>query len=227
MSLKKIFHVVGGGTVNYVRSHMAISAPAYGGTARQIDTQLKEMGANTQLHLTKMACAGQSKLETNDDIAQLVDELLADPETAAIVFNPAITDFNGKIGDVESGKYAERLRSRESVGAHIEISMADKIVPRIKERRPDVKLVSFKTTTHVDEDTQYQRGLEQLKGAKSDFVLANDTGTRLNMVLNKTGDILVQTHRRELALQVLSDALYESVYKKAPMVKPAKPSRKP
>lgn len=100
--------------------------------------------------------------------------------------------------------------------------MADKIVPRIKARRPDIKLVSFKTTTHADEDTQYERGLEQLKGAKSDFVLANDTGTRLNMVLSKTGDILIQTHRRELALQVLSDALYASVYGQVPTLTPRK-----
>ena len=40
-------HIIGGGTVNHVRPHLALSAPAYGGTARR---------------LKELALAGGSKL---------------------------------------------------------------------------------------------------------------------------------------------------------------------
>ena len=32
----KNIHIIGGGTVNHIRPHLALSAPAYGGTARKL-----------------------------------------------------------------------------------------------------------------------------------------------------------------------------------------------
>ena len=211
---QKIYHVIGGGTVNHIRSHFALTAVAYGSTARAMHKLFDDKGLNAELHLTKMACAGQSNLETNDDISDLVDQILADPNSAVLIFNPAITDFEGQIGAVPSGKYAERMRSREAKNAQVKLSMADKIVPRIKQQRPDITLVAFKTTTNVGEDVQYQRGMQLLNGAQADFVLANDTGTRLNMVLDKQGTILMKTADREQALEFLADNVHQTAEQK-------------
>lgn len=201
----KKYHVIGGGTVNHVRSHFAVTATAYGGTARFIHAELEKKGVKADLHLTKMACAGQSNLETNDDIANLVDEILKDKNSKVIVFNPAITDFNGQIGDIPSGKYATRLKSREAKDLKLSLTMADKIAPRIKAERPDIVLITFKTTTHASQDAQYEAGLKQLKGSSADLVLANDTGSRNNMVLSKDGTILLATQDRTQALLCLID----------------------
>ena len=109
MKQKKI-HILGGGTVNHVRTHLAISSQAYGTTARTLHKMFsKHRGDNVELHLTKMASAGDSHLETNADIEALVKKLVADPETSMIVFNVALADFEGEIDEVSSDKYAPRL----------------------------------------------------------------------------------------------------------------------
>lgn len=180
--MPKIHHVIGGGTISHIRSHLALAAPAYGTTAREIHEILQESGETSQLHLTRMADPN-SQLETNEDIAALVERLKADPNTGIIFFNPALVDFDGQIGGVPSGKYADRLRSRESEGEQIALKTADKVVGSIRKERKDIFLVAFKTTAGADEDEQYERGLELLKDSHINLVLANDVKTRKNMII--------------------------------------------
>lgn len=225
---KAIYHVIGGGTVNHIRSHFALTATAYGHTARTIHKIFEDQGLNSELHLTKMACAGQSALETNDDISDLIDRILKDPNSQVIIFNPAITDFKGQIGNIPSGKYATRMSSRDAKKVHVLLEMADKIVPRIKQQRPDITLAAFKTTTHANEDEQVQKGLKLLAGANADFVLANDTGTRLNMIINAQGQILKKTQDRDAALAFLADYVHKETLSKPNKINPSdgKPSPK-
>jgi hypothetical protein len=204
----KIFHVLGGGTVNHVRSHFALSAIAYGGTAKEMHRIFSKRGLNSEIHLTKMAASGASKIETNDDVSKLVDEILANPDSGVVIFNVAITDFKGKIGDVPSGKYAERMKSREARELKVDLEMADKLVPRIKEQRPDIILVAFKTTTHVDEAEQINRGKGLLKGSNADLVLANDTGTRMNLILSSDGVVLERSSDRVKIIESLANHVY-------------------
>ncbi len=108
----KQIHIIGGGTVSHVRSHLALAAPAYGTTAKELlglcRVQFPSMDIN--LHLTKMADA-QSKLETFRDLELLVNNLIDDLRTKIIFFNSAVVDFEGDIAGVESGKYQTRLSS--------------------------------------------------------------------------------------------------------------------
>ena len=180
-------HIIGGGTVNHIRSHFALTAIAYGGTAKKIHALLAEKGIPAQLHLTKMACAGESNLETNQDIAALTQRLMGDSKTTTIVFNAAVTDFEAQIGSIPSGKYAERLRSRDAAQEAIVLKPSDKIVPTIKELRPDIFVVAFKTTTNATEESQLERGRGLMVQSKADLILANDTGTRRNMLLDRDG----------------------------------------
>ena len=73
-------HIFGGGTIMHVRSHMALCAPAKGGTARKLAELLRGKGASCELHLTGMADP-DSSMDTNDDVEAELRRVLALPET--------------------------------------------------------------------------------------------------------------------------------------------------
>lgn len=174
-------HVVGGGTTVHVRTHLALSAPAYGSTAREIAGICRRSGQNTRLTLTRMADPS-SPYETNDDIALLAQEIINDPTVHIVFWNPAICDYTGTIGKVESGRRAERLKTKDGE-QNLKLIPSEKIVSRIRKHRKDIFLVAFKTTTNASEDEMYKAGLRLMKGSHINLVLVNDVRTRLNMVV--------------------------------------------
>lgn len=174
-------HVVGGGTIVHVRNHLALSAPAYGSTAREIAGVCKRMGYDTALTLTRMADPS-SKYETNDDMKTLADDIVAAKKAKIVFWNPAICDFNGQIGSVVPARKAQRLKTSAGV-IDMKLTPADKIVSSIRATRKDLFLVAFKTTTGATEDEMYQAGLQLMKGAHINLVLVNDVVTRMNMVV--------------------------------------------
>ncbi len=192
--MKKIAYVIGGGTVSHVRNHLALCAPAYGTAARKI---FELCGANKhfanldiQLVLTKMADPS-SKIETSEDMSKFVDKIVADERTKIVFFNPALVDFEGSIYQnaenteqvlTKSGKYEERLSSSEKY-YDLSLRALPKIVDKIRAKRKDITLVAFKTTCGANQDEQYIKGLNLLKAASCNLVLANDTKTRLNMII--------------------------------------------
>lgn len=209
-------HVFGGGTVTYVRNHLALCAPAYGTTAKQLGRLLKRQGASVQLHLTKMADA-RSKLETNDHVEARLREVLADPATTAIIFNVALCDFEGQIGEVPSGKYANRLQTREidAGGLSIVIHPTKKLLGLVREIRPDVKYVGFKTTANDTPQQQTDKSIRMIEQQGVSLVLANDVGTRFNSVLRRHGPAgglsLYAGMDRKKALKTLALALLEEL----------------
>lgn len=181
LSLSPRVHIFGGGTVYHVRPHLALSAPAYGQTAHKIHDLLVRFHATyAKLHLTKMATAGKSDLDTNADIAKRVDELIADPRTKMIFMTAALCDFDGSIVDqfadpletTPSGKDQPRLRTY-SRNVHtgedilypytMNLVPSHKIISRIRKERKDIFLVGFKTTAGATEQSQYEAGLTLLK----------------------------------------------------------------
>ncbi len=216
---QKLVHVIGGGTVSHVRNHLALCAPAYGTTARRL-AELSRAQSDTMdvtLHLTKMADP-KSKVETNDDLKRLVLELVDDLKTKIVFWNPAVVDFDGAIGAVDSGKYAERLKTAGTDGSaqtyDLKLTPADKLVDLIRNggegRKPrkDIFLVSFKTTSGATPEEQYRAGLNMLKRSSSNLVLANDTVTRLNMVIVPEEASYHVTSDREEALKGLVEMAY-------------------
>jgi hypothetical protein len=212
----KNIDIIGGGTLFHVRNHLALTAPAYGNTARYLFGNCFEEGAdhyNINLHLTKMANGGQGYLETNEDISKLVDELIVDPNTKIIFFNPALVDFNAAVIEDEeqgfsfdapssnltkSGKYETRLKT--SAGdQQLLLWPADKIISKIRRERKDIFLVGFKTTCGATEDEQFLTGLHLLKSSSCNLVLANDTKTRINMIITpEQARYNVSTDRNEV-----------------------------
>lgn len=208
----KIIHIIGGGTVSYVRNHLALCAPAYGSTARLIAEILGNSNSkmDIKLHLTKMA--GGNDLETNEDISKLVEDIVADTRSKIVFFSAAMCDWEGRIVNwaslgtkSESGKYAERLHSRSDKVYDIELEAASKVVHAVRKSRKDMFLVAFKTTCGLTADEQYVAGLHLLKEASANLVLANDVKTRLNMVITPEEAKYHVTTSRQSAIAGLVD----------------------
>ena len=195
--------IVGGGTVSHVRNHLALCAPAYGTTARRLLGLAHAAGRPAELILTRMADPA-SRYETNEDLAQLVQEIIADPSAKIVFWNPAICDFSGQVGGVRSGPKAERLRTAQGA-VSLQMTPADKLVSAFRATRKDLFLVAFKTTTGATPDEQYRAGLALLKSNSANLVLANDTVTGLNMVVAPEETRYHQTLDREEALAGLVD----------------------
>jgi hypothetical protein len=189
--------IIGGGTISHVRNHLALCAPAYGTTARQLGKLCYEVDSrhySVKVHLTKMA-GGNENLETNEDVSKLVDQLVADKQTRIIFFNPALVDFSGSVceygavgydwaDDIEtrSGKYEERLKTSDG-RRMMRLNPAPKILGKIRKERKDIFLVAFKTTCGATQDEQFLTALHLLKTNSCNLVLANDTKTRVNMII--------------------------------------------
>lgn len=176
--------VFGGGTIMHVRNHMALCAPAYGGTAKKLANMLSGNRYRVDLMLTKMADS-TSDLETNDDVKTALMDVLAESNTVGIVFNVALCDFSGQIGLVASGKYAERLQTREVTegGLALTLRPTEKLLTLVQQLRPDIVSVGFKTTANETAQVQVAKSNRMAREAGVSWMLANDTVTRNNIVL--------------------------------------------
>lgn len=210
MNKKIVF--MGGGTISHVRAHMALAAPAYGNTARTLHRMALEkilegkIKMDADLVLTKMADSS-SKLETNQDVSNYVDQLINDNTTKIVFFNCAMCDFDGKIGTVESGKYAERLSTKEGTTT-IELTPADKVITKIRKHRKDIFLVGFKTTCGDTQEQMFAKGLNLLKKASCNLVVVNDIETRVNFIITPEEGVYGIGMTRDEVLQEALDIAY-------------------
>lgn len=202
----KTIHIIGGGTFSPVRNHLALSAMAFGGTARRLYELFNhspdlEFGMDVELHLTKMADP-ESTIVTNDDVEALIDSLIIDPSTKVIIMSAALCDYAGTIGEVASGSHAERLKT--SAGNQLmQLNPATKIIAKIRKQRKDIFVVGFKTTTNASDQDQYQAGLSLLKTNSLNLVLANDTVTRKNVIITPEESTYAATTSRYKVLKFL------------------------
>jgi hypothetical protein len=157
----------------------------------------------------------RSSLETNEDVSKLVDQLIASHETKIIFFNPALVDYEGSIttsGPVgyewsdnlvtPSGKYQTRLKTSEGEQSML-LWPSQKVLGKIRKERKDIFLIAFKTTCGATEDEQFLTGLHLLKTNSCNLVLANDTKTRMNMIITPEQARYAVSMDREDALQFL------------------------
>lgn len=206
----KNINIYGGGTFSYIRTHLALSMPAFGSTAKRLKELCEERFDNMDINLflTKMADSN-SDLVTNEDIKSHVLGLKEDFDTKIIFFNVALCDFKGEINGIESAKYAERLSSSNNYT--IELTPEEKILKEIRNGRKDIFLIAFKTTAGASEQEQYLAGLNLMKKNSCNLVLANDVVTRKNMIITPEEAKYHVTEDREEALKQLVDmAFYRS-----------------
>ena len=211
---QKEIHIVGGGTIEPIRGHIALSARAYGGTARRLGELCREqiLEMKTNVHLTRMANP-ESQLETSDDLRTLAEKLIGDFATKVVFWNPAVCDFKGSVGTVPSGLHAERLKSMG--GQAVDLVPTDKLVSFFRKEfvngrnpRKDIFTVGFKTTTGAEPEEQLDAGMNLLMKSSLNIVLANDTITRHNMILTPEGAPYGETTDREAVLKELVDMVF-------------------
>lgn len=192
--------ILGGGTFNHISCHLSLAAPAFGGTAKKLHKLFKENGTlEPHLVLTKMADTN-STLVTNADVATCVEEMLKDPLIKLIIMNAAICDF-----EMENPSTETRLSSSRDYQGTLK-GIQTKIMATIKEKRPDIIVVGFKTTHGATRVEQCAKAFTSMHNSQLDIVLANDVETRSNILLTK--DLTVQTGSREFLLeQIMSNAV--------------------
>lgn len=180
---KKIL-ILGGGTFSHVRSHMSLAAMAYGETARTLFEMCgnKFPNMDIELVLTRMANSGKGHLETNDDVKEYISTIINDNTVKVVFFNIALCDFDGMVDGFPGGKYKRRLETKQGPQT-ILITPTEKIIRLIREKRKDIFLIGFKTTCNESEEIMFQKGLNLLKKASCNLVLANDVVTRKNMII--------------------------------------------
>ena len=207
--MKKKAHVIAGGTVYHVRSHLALCAPAYGTTGRKLAELCAQRDKlDVCLHLTRMA-GGDRNLATNADVMLLLDQLAEDPDTKIVFMNAALCDYTGFIETADlNGKYGPRLSTREVPSVAMQLQAAPKVIGRARRKRKDLFLVGFKTTVGAPADEQYIAALNLVKEASCNLVLANDTQTRLNMVVSPEEARYHVTTNRDEALAGLVEMAY-------------------
>lgn len=183
MIMKKRIVIIGGGTFSYIRTHLALAAPAFGETAKQLQSMFKDQfeHMDVELVLTKMADSN-SKIITNEDLSAFVDTLLTDNSVKVIIFNAAVCDFDGSIGNKPSGKYEPRMLTAGGT-ANMHLTPTVKIINKIRKNRKDIFLVAFKSTCDATPEQQFEQGLKLLKSNSANLVVANDVSTRHHMII--------------------------------------------
>jgi hypothetical protein len=206
--MNKKIHIVGGGTVSHSSCHLGLSAPAFGSTARKIEKFCREKNTSMDiiLHLTSMA-GGHHDLQSPSNLKDLAESIISDFSSKIVFWSPAVADFNlivdtDELRTGENPKYAGRLSSLKEYAAKL-VPNKEKIVDLFRKTRKDITLVAFKTTCGATEDEQYLAGLNLLKKASANLVLANDTKHRRNMIIVPEEARYCVTHDRDEVLREL------------------------
>jgi len=210
--MNKKIAVLGGGTFSHVRAHLSLAAPAFGTTAKQIAEMCEKRFSHmdVDLALTKMADPS-SYVVTNDDVDKVVDFIINDNTIKIVFFNYALCDFDGKIGDIESGKHATRLETAAG-DVTMTLTPSEKIIGKIRKTRKDIFLVGFKTTCGATEQEQFSKGLDLMKKTSCNIVLANDIETRKNLIITPEEGVYGRNMTRKECLEELVDIAWHRTH---------------
>lgn len=216
--MKKVY-IIGGGTLNHVRPHLALCAPAYGGTARRLAELCRQQSDKLEVELILTRMAGGEHIETVRDIATLLNDVKDNPDTKIVFMTVAMCDFDAIVrNEVDYPKDPDpkgpRLtthtldKKNRETWPHLRLRPLGKLIAHIRNGRKDIFVVGFKHTTGATLEEQYIAGLNLLKEASCNLVLANDSESRLNMVITpEEAKYHVTTNRME-ALKGLVEMAY-------------------
>jgi hypothetical protein len=243
------FYIITGGTMVHVAPHFSLCAPAYGKVGVEILEVLQKLASKQDYGLdpndiillrTKMALgsddlepeeqeiyegAGVKFLETNEDLAQVLDYLVERKDTGGIILAAAVCDwkfrytvqktFSSRAGSDglearcrdDFGKHATRLQTKHGEISAATLMPTDKLIQKIRAERKDIFLVGFKATTGMTEQEQYLEGLNLLKSASCNLVFANDVHDHRNMVITPEEAKYEVTKNRRQAIHGLCEMI--------------------
>src|SRR6185295_13726701 len=127
------------------------------------------------------------------------------PETKVVFLSMALCDWRAEIlADPRRGKLAPRLKTDDG-STTLELTAAEKLVPRVRKTRKDIFLVAFKTTAGATPDEQFFAGLRLLKNASANLVFCNDVHARRNMIITPEQARYHEGTDRRAALEALAE----------------------
>lgn len=178
----QLVHVVGGGTVDRVRQNLAVASVSYGETARRVAAMCRAAwadapGASVEVHLTRMACGGESSIETVADVRALLKKLVQADSTSAIFLPAALCPFEGGLleravpvgGSPDSGTVSPRDGQQLMV-----LAPREEVVDYVRAYRKEIFLVGFATVAGLPDGELVQAAQDYAASHACSLVVAKD-----------------------------------------------------
>lgn len=143
--------------------------------------------------------------------AEMLDAVLAEVKKGchALISAAAVADYT-------LDRQVEKIKSGQDLSLHL--TPTPKIIKKVREAYPDLKIVGFKAETGLGDEELIQRAEESLEGANLDLVVANDVsrggmGTDDNrvIIINRQGRRTEATGKKSLIAKAIIDALVEAL----------------
>jgi len=143
--------------------------------------------------------------------AEMLDAVLAEVEKGchALISAAAVADYT-------LDRHAEKIKSGQDLILHL--TPTPKIIKKVREAYPDLKIVGFKAETDLADEDLIRRAEESLEGANLDLVVANDVsrggmGTDDNrvIIIDRQGRRTEADGKKSLIAKAIIDALVETL----------------
>lgn len=183
--------IFGGGTLLPVKQDLALTAISYGNTSKAILALCQAHDKKAELQLTWFADP-TSSIHTITDVEGVARGYIADPQTKIVFWNPTVVEYPDHT----------LFLTNEDGDPVLSSPLPDpQRIPRfIKDKRPDIFLVVFQTTSGLTTEEQKDNAITLLKKTSANMVFAKDTATEWNMVVTAEQSVYHQTNDKEVAL---------------------------
>lgn len=194
--------IFGGGTLVLVKQGLALTAVSYGTTSKAILALCQAHDKKAELQLTRFADP-TSSIQTLTDVESVARGYIADPQTKIVFWNPTMVEYPDHTLFI-TNEEGDPVLSTPLPAPH-------RIARFIKDKRPDIFLVVFQTTSGLNEDEQKSAAEELIQKTHANLVFAKDTSNDMNMVVTAEQSVHHQTTDKEVALAGLVEmALHRS-----------------
>jgi phosphopantothenoylcysteine decarboxylase/phosphopantothenate--cysteine ligase len=120
------------------------------------------------------------------------------------------------VADYTLDRQAEKIKSGQDLTLHL--IPTPKIIKKVREAYPDLKIVGFKAETDLDDEELIRRAKESMQNADLDLVVANDVsrggmGTDDNrvIIIDRQGRRTEAAGKKSLIAEAIIDALLEAL----------------
>jgi len=146
-----------------------------------------------------------------ESAAEMMDAVLAEVEKGchALISAAAVADYT-------LDRQAEKIKSGQDLTLHL--IPTPKIIKKVREAYPDLKIVGFKAETGLGDEELIRRAEESMQSAHLDLVVANDVsrggmGTEDNrvIIIDRQGQRREAAGKKSLIAKAIIDALVEAL----------------
>jgi len=146
-----------------------------------------------------------------ESAAEMLDAVLAEVEKGchALISAAAVADYT-------MDRQAEKIKSGQDMSLHL--IPTPKIIKKVREAYPDLKIVGFKAETDLGYEELIRRAEESMQSAHLDLVVANDVsrggmGTDDNrvIIIDRQGRQTEAAGKKSMIAKAIIDALVEAL----------------